>query len=68
MKKILLSIKNFFLSLWRFFFGKAEVTPKEADHVTWSGNPVIPQHNNRGKHVQYVPMGNGKFRAIFHNA
>ena len=33
-------------------------------------HPVTPPHNNRkrtrGRHIQYMPVGEGQFRAIYH--
>jgi len=77
MKKILKAIWHFFVLIWNFLFGneKEEVTPVEAQpshHM--EEKPVydkILRHNNRkntrGRHTQFVLLGNGIYRPIYHN-
>jgi hypothetical protein len=79
MKNVYLSIRNFFLSIWRWikkqFSSKSEtVVESKGDsygQVQYTNNPVTPKHNNRrtnrGRHTQYVPLRDGTTRAIYHN-
>jgi hypothetical protein len=70
MKKII----NIFKLIWAWIKNlfKSRETPivdtKQTQPLEEWTNPVIPSHNNRGKNVQYVDLGNGRTRAIYHNA
>jgi len=65
-------IFKFIRAIWAWFMGlfkNKSKTPEQttADNsIKWT-NPIVPKHNNRGKNVQYIPLGNGRFRAIYHN-
>lgn len=46
--------------------------PQLAKETIWTNNPSKRRHNNRrntkGRFVQYINIGNGKQRAIYHGA
>lgn len=72
MKKLFKIIIEFFLRIWNFLFGSKKVeTPKEAPQEQFTNKPIIPMHNNRrntrGRFVQYINMGEGRQRAIYHS-
>ena len=75
-------MKNFFRRIWKWFlslfkrkdFGslKEDTPKKEPKQAQKILNPETPQHNNRrvtkGRFVQYINVGEGRKRAIYHGA
>jgi hypothetical protein len=82
MKKVILTIVAFFLKIWNSFisiFKRKTQTPSEPIAITpqeenTSGfiENKLTRHNNRktnkARYTQYVPMGNGIFKPIYHIA
>jgi len=68
---------NLIRTIWRWFMGLFKTKPtvqkesKPDNTIGWT-NPTVPAHNNRkntrGRFTQYISMGNGIFRPIYHGA
>jgi hypothetical protein len=73
------TIIRFFVTLWKWFISlfkrepekKVEPQKVSTPEIQWTPNPVVPNHNNRrntrGRFVQYVNVGEGRQRAIYHS-
>jgi len=76
MKKLLKAIVWLFEIIWNIFFGEKEKPAKaentSAPMITFTNHPIVAKHNNRkvtdGRFVQYINMGQGRTRAIYHGA
>jgi hypothetical protein len=64
-------IYNWFISLFKT---KEKIKPEKIStpEIKWTNRQEIPPHNNRkitrGRFVQYINVGEGRTRSIYHGA